>query len=209
MASTPGIRLRPMTLADCGAVAACRVLGWQHAYGGQVPQSYLDAMNIPDDTEIRRKHFTTAGPDVINLVAERTGRVVGWACFGPYRETEGAEPHSTPDRPTAELYTLYVHPDHLSTGTGRALLAECAGRARTAGFAAMSIWVLSTNDRARRFYERAGFTCDGTEEPFELGGATLHDVRYTSLPSAAAAAAPSLGWSSAASSTSVARTSRS
>ncbi|MGW7417635.1 N-acetyltransferase family protein [Streptomyces sp. NPDC054863] len=179
MASTPGIRLRPMTLTDCEAVAACRVLGWQHAYAGLVPQSYLDSMNIPDDTVLRREHFIAAGPDVVNLVAERAGRVVGWACCGPYRETEGAEPHSGPGRPAAELYTLYVLPDHFSTGAGRALMTGSTDRARAAGFGSMSLWVLKDNARARRFYEKAGFRADGTEEPFELAGTTLREVRCT------------------------------
>jgi RimJ/RimL family protein N-acetyltransferase len=51
--------------------------------------------------------------------------------------------------------------------------------ARSGGSASMALWVFRDNARARRFYEKAGFTADGAEERSELGGAVLHDVRYT------------------------------
>lgn len=47
-----------------------------------------------------------------------------------------------------------------------------------AGFHEMALWVLKENWRARRFYERAGFLPDGAEEPFEVGGAVVPEVRY-------------------------------
>ncbi|MFJ4876637.1 GNAT family N-acetyltransferase [Streptomyces sp. NPDC088745] len=190
--NTP-VRVRPMTLDDVPAVAACRVRGWRHAYAGIVPRSSLDRLDLAEEAALRRTHFTQAGPRVVNLVAERGGQVVAWACFGPYRETDGTPPHSTAERPAAELYTLYALPEHHATGAGRALMAACRERARAAGFAALSLWVLKENAVARRFYEKAGCVRDGAEESHELDGVALREVRYVSLLSAAAAAAPSRG----------------
>ena len=42
----------------------------------------------------------------------------------------------------------------------------------------MLLWVLVANERARRFYERAGFHADGPVVDFEVGGATLPEMRY-------------------------------
>ena len=42
----------------------------------------------------------------------------------------------------------------------------------------MLLWVLKGNDRARRFYQRAGFTADGAEEPFDVDGVAVPEVRY-------------------------------
>jgi ribosomal protein S18 acetylase RimI-like enzyme len=182
-------RVRPMTFEDCPAVAAVRVLGWQSAYVGLVTQSYLDAMSQERELATRRKHFSGAGPDIVNLVAERAGEVVGWSCWGPYREAAG----EAGDPAVAELYTLYLHPGALSTGAGRALMSEVAAQARAAGFASMRAWVLRENARALRFYAKAGFTVDPGEEAFELGGSTLYEVRCSRRLSEAAAAAPSLG----------------
>ncbi|WP_051835926.1 GNAT family N-acetyltransferase [Streptomyces sp. NRRL WC-3549] len=171
-AYAPGTRIRAMTLDDCAAVAEIRVRGWQRAYAGMIPQAHLDAMDTARDAEHRRAYLMAEdGP--VNLVAEAPDTTVtGWACYGPCREGS-TRPES------AELYALYAHPDHIGTGTGRALLAEVTARARTQGFAWMTLWVLKENRRARRFYERADFRPDGTEETFEADGAMIPELRYT------------------------------
>ncbi|MFF7788658.1 GNAT family N-acetyltransferase [Streptomyces sp. NPDC007991] len=161
-----------MTLADCEHVAEIRVRGWQSAYRGLMPQSYLDGLGVAQDAERRRGHLTQAGAGVVNLVAEDIGgEVVGWACHGPYRDGQLL----TSD---AELYALYVHPDRVGHGAGQALLAESVTRCAAAGHGRMLLWVLKGNGRARHFYERAGFHADGAEEPFEVEGVMVPEVRY-------------------------------
>ncbi|MEU0899263.1 GNAT family N-acetyltransferase [Streptomyces massasporeus] len=167
------LRIREMTLADCEGVAEVRVGGWRSAYRGLIPQSYLDRLSVEEDAERRRTHLAQGDGGVVNLVAEDTGgETVGWACHGPYREDEVL----TED---AELYALYVHPDHVGRGVGRALLAESVARCSAVGHGRLLLWVLKENDRARRFYERAGFRADGAEEPFEVDGVAVPEVRYT------------------------------
>ncbi|MEU3524688.1 GNAT family N-acetyltransferase [Streptomyces sp. NPDC038707] len=167
------IRIRPMTLADCDRVSEIRVRGWQHAYRGLVPQPYLDRLSVAADAERRRERFADGAGPVVNLVAERDGRVLGWAAVGPYRDGDAY----TAD---AELYAVYVDPAHLGGGIGRALLAAAAGRC-PAG-ARLLLWVLKGNAPARRFYERAGFRADGAEEPFDADGVPVSEVRYVRAP---------------------------
>ncbi|GAA4319853.1 GNAT family N-acetyltransferase [Streptomyces venetus] len=172
MHGVTGLRIREMTLADCDRVAEIRVGGWQSAYRGLIPQSYLDGLSVREDAERRRTHLTRSDGSVVNLVAEGTGgEITGWACHGPYRDGEAL----TPD---AELYALYVHPDRVGQGVGRALLTESVTRCSAAGHDRMLLWVLQENSRARRFYERAGFHADGAAEPFEVQGVTVPEVRY-------------------------------
>ncbi|MBC7274735.1 MAG: GNAT family N-acetyltransferase, partial [Streptomyces sp.] len=99
-----------------------------------------------------------------------SGEIVGWGCHGPYRDDAGT--------PGAELYALYVAPDHYGEGIGRALLKESLRRCAAAGHERMFLWVLKGNTGARRFYERSGFRADGTEEPFEAGGVEVPEMRY-------------------------------
>ncbi|MFJ8535335.1 GNAT family N-acetyltransferase [Streptomyces sp. NPDC093591] len=167
-----GILIRPMTTADCARVAEIRIGGWRSAYKDLVPQSHLDALDVAQDTERRRAHLAQADGSVLNVVAERYGEVVGWACHGPYRDGEVR----TED---AELYALYVDPGRFGGGIGHALLQESLRRCTAAGHARMLLWVLEHNTRARRFYERAGFRPDGAEEPFEVDGVDVPEVRYT------------------------------
>ncbi|MEU2745740.1 GNAT family N-acetyltransferase [Streptomyces collinus] len=167
-----GLRIREMTPADCDRVAEIRVGGWRSAYQGLIPQSYLDGLSVEEDAERRRTYLSQGDGSVVNLVAEDTGgELVGWACHGPYREGEVL----TGD---AELYALYVHPKRLGQGAGRALLARSVAGCSAAGHGRVLLWVLKGNDRARRFYERAGFRADGAEEPFEVDGVAVPEVRY-------------------------------
>jgi GNAT superfamily N-acetyltransferase len=161
-----------MTLADCEPVAEIRMRGWQHAYTGLMPQSYLDGLDLADEIPRRRAHFEQAGEGVLNLVAEWNGEVAGWSCHGPYRDGE----LPTKD---AELYAIYVHPAHMSQGVGQALLQESTARCASTGHTRMLLWVLKGNAHARRFYERAGFTPDGTEELWDVAGASVPEVRYS------------------------------
>ncbi len=163
------LTIREMTLADCDRVSEIRIRGWQHAYRGLMPQPYLDGLSVTADAERRRTWFTEGNGSVVNLVAERDGTVVGWAAHGPYRDGETR----TGD---AELYAVYVDPARLGGGIGRALLAASAERCRACP--RMLLWVLKENAPARRFYERAGFRPDGAEEPFEVDGVPVPEVRY-------------------------------
>ncbi|MFI9154405.1 GNAT family N-acetyltransferase [Streptomyces sp. NPDC053367] len=160
-----------MTLADCGRVAEIRVGGWRSAYRDLMPQSHLDGLSVTEDAARHRTRFAAADGSTLDLVAERDGEVVGWACHGPYRDGEVR----TAD---AELYAIYVDPAHCGGGVGQALLAESVARCTSAGRPRMLLWVLKGNARARRFYERAGFRADGTEEPYEVAGVPVPEVRY-------------------------------
>ncbi|WP_432586286.1 GNAT family N-acetyltransferase [Streptomyces sp. HD1123-B1] len=167
-----GVLVREMTEADIDAVAAVRVRGWQEAYAGLMPQSYLDGLSVEEDAGRRREFFSRGVGDVVNLVAEEDGGgVVGWCCFGPYRERDVPEGD-------AELYALYVRPGLVGTGIGRALLGESLDRVAERGFPRLRLWVLRDNARARRFYERAGFAPDGGAEAYDVDGVSVPEVRY-------------------------------
>lgn len=162
-----------MAEADCARVAEIRVRGWQTAYAGLIPRTYLDAMSVPEETNRRRVYLSEADVNVVNLVAERDGEVLGWSCHGPYR---GEDTQLVPT--AAELYAVYVHPAHVGKGVGHALLTESTARCTTAGYRRLRLWVLDANSRARRFYEREGFRADGAEESFEVAGVDVPEVRY-------------------------------
>jgi RimJ/RimL family protein N-acetyltransferase len=71
-----------------------------------------------------------------------------------------------------------VTPSVWGTGVGRELMAVAVDRLREAGFRSATLWVLRDNERARRFYERAGWSPDGAEKDDVVAGATVTEVRY-------------------------------
>ncbi|MEV5529721.1 GNAT family N-acetyltransferase [Streptomyces prunicolor] len=171
MDDAESLHIRPMAFADCDRVSEIRVLGWQFAYRGLMPQSYLDSLSAKTDAERRRARFGQGDGSVLNLVATRGTELVGWAAIGPYRDGE----LRTGD---AELYAIYLDPHQVSTGAGRALMQESLRRCAALGHDHVYLWVVRGNARARRFYERAGFRADGTEEPHEVEGVLVPEVRY-------------------------------
>ncbi|MGW3244619.1 N-acetyltransferase family protein [Streptomyces sp. NPDC001070] len=165
--------VRVMTRDDIDAVSAIRVRGWQAAYAGIVPRSYLDAMNVETDADRRREWFDTGNKRVDNLVATDGDEVTGWAAVGPYR----GEPD---DARVGELYAIYIRPDRLGQGTGRALMDAVRARAGERGFRSMRLWVLADNERALRFYRRSGFAPDGADQIEMYDGVPLKELRYAS-----------------------------
>ena len=168
------MRLRDMTEADIDAVSELRVRGWQFAYAGLIPQPYLDALDPAEDAARRREHLASRrGRPVPSLVAEDDGEIIGWASWGPYR------PDTAPSAPgDTELYALYVRPDRIGTGTGRALMTAVLDAVSATPSSRVLLWVLRGNTRARRFYGAAGFTPDGEEADIEIDGTDVPEVRY-------------------------------
>lgn len=159
--------IRPALLTDAEAIGTLHVHAWQVAYQGLVPQVHLDAMS-PQKRIDKLKTFLGNG-SCTTLVAEETGRVVGFLDYAKSRDAD-APPG------VGEIFAVYLHPDAWGRGFGRALLDAGLAGLRTGGFHAVTLWVLSGNARALRFYEKAGFQCepdttkfirfsDGTEVP--------------------------------------------
>ncbi|HEV2125724.1 MAG TPA: GNAT family N-acetyltransferase, partial [Chloroflexota bacterium] len=102
-------------------------------------------------------------------VAERDGEIIGFCNTVPATEELAG---------TAELQTLYLAPEVVGTGKGAALIRCALNDLRARGYGAAVLWVLDTNARARRFYEKGGWQADGTEKTEQLWGITVREVRY-------------------------------
>lgn len=112
------------------------------------------------------------GARTVNLVAEDDGgQVVGLLHAGPTRDDDGGPA-------TAEVVAIYASPDAWGAGAGRGLMTTALDRLGESGYADVTLWVLDSNDRARRFYERAGFALDGAAKDEDMRGARITEVRY-------------------------------
>ena len=170
MDSARDIACRPAGPADLNDIATIRIRSWQDAYRGTVPQDYLDSLDVA--AEVAR---IETRPIEGHHVAETNGKVVGWLSVGPYRPDEDEQ---LPGPSCGEVRAFYVLPEFSGRGVGRALMTYALGELRRLGLSPVLLWVLVANKRARRFYERAGFHSDGMVVDFEVGGATLPEMRY-------------------------------
>jgi ribosomal protein S18 acetylase RimI-like enzyme len=156
-------------LDDCRAIAEIHVTSWQAAYAGLFPTEYLASLSVDEREESWQAILLNSASRT--LVARCDGQSVGFVSYGHCRD-QGAPPTR------GEIWALYVAPNAWSTGAGWALWEAARVRMLHAGAAEVSLWVLSGNDRGRRFYDAAGFRLDaGATQTFERGGVTLAEDR--------------------------------
>ena len=173
MAGSPaaaGVALRDARVADASGIAAMHVASWRAAYPGLLPAAVLDGLSVARRTTTWRRVLADRHQFVV--VAELDGCVVGVGHAGPGRDADLGPT-------TGQLTTLYLAPGTWGAGTGRALHDAALDRLSTAGNDSAVVWMLSTNDRARRFYERLGWVRDRILRVQQFGGRVVIDHRLS------------------------------
>lgn len=173
------ITVRAAAERDARPIAEIHVGSWQVGYRGLIPDEILDRLSAENrETWWRRWLDSPPSPAFRVLVAELDGGVRGFASLGETRDEDAAAP-------TGEIYAVYVDPDAWRRGIGAALMERAEAELRALGFADATLWVLDTNDRARRFYERCGWRADGAVKRDRVGaerdgdeGVEIREVRY-------------------------------
>jgi GNAT superfamily N-acetyltransferase len=166
------VQVRPAVPGDATAIAAVHTGTWQAAYRGVLPDAFLDGLALDRSLPMWTRALADPAPRSAVLVAEADGAVVGFVHLCPSRDDD-ADPAVT-----GEITSIYVRPDAWGSGVGRALLAAAVEALTAAGFRGATLWVLSDNPRARRFYAAAGWAEDGATKDDVVGGAPVTEVRY-------------------------------
>ena len=165
------MRVRAARARDAGPIAQIHVRAWQLAYRDMLPARVLDALSV-ERREVVWAERIAANATI--LVADVEGSVAGWLSLGPSRDADATSCDG-------EVYGLYVEPDSWSQGVGTALWTEAKKTLSALGYRVAKLWVLEANDRARRFYERQGFTPEpDMRKLYERDGATTPEIRYRS-----------------------------
>ena len=156
--------IRPARAEEATAVALVHIETWRVAYAHVFPREDLEHMSA--ERVERRAELHRRSPPI---VAEVDGEIVGFVSVGPANDPDS----------DGEIYAIYVLPTHWATGVGRALIQAGEARLRELGHHEAVLWVLEDNPRARRFYERTGWTRDGTDRPIEVFGVSVPEIRYS------------------------------
>ena len=134
---------------------------WKYVYRNIVPQHYLDRIPVGQWAgRINRP----------SLILLDRGKIAGtasfcqsrWKAYGDY----------------GEVVSLYLLPDYMGKGYGGPLLERCVEELGRRGFRKVLLWVLADNRRARKFYEKHGFTSSEVSMDTDIGGKTVREVLY-------------------------------
>lgn len=152
--AVPVSRVRAAVHDDVTAITACYLQSWRAAYASDLEAELLDAA-----AETRRSFDWTRGIDADDatvLVAARDDDIVGVV-------QADLAPPSPRDLP--EITMLYVDPTVWGIGVASALLNAATDWMKEHGVSAARLRVVEAHARARRFYEREGWTIDDDMPP--------------------------------------------
>ena len=102
-----------------------------------------------DGDDIKRRRKNMAKHRLPHLVAELEGTVIGYAYAVPFRKR--------PAYRYAVKHSIYVHPDHLSSGVGRRLLPALIDACAEAGYRQMIAYIDVANMPSQRLHQMFGF----------------------------------------------------
>ncbi|GAA1585859.1 MULTISPECIES: GNAT family N-acetyltransferase [Kribbella] len=143
--------LRPAVDADAGAIADIWYAGWRDGHLGHVPEALV---------AVRTEE--SFGTRAAERIVDTTVAVVG--------ETVAGFVMVVAD----EVEQVYVGGAHRGSGIAGTLLAEAERQVRANGYDEAWLAVATGNARARRFYQRQGWTDRGPfDYPAAVGSGTL------------------------------------
>lgn len=149
-----GFQLRPHRPGDLGWITSRHGALYAEEYGWDAQFEALVA-------DVAARFLTTFDPRrEACWIAERQG------------ENAGSVMLVAESAVTAKLRLLLVEPQARGFGIGAALVGECLGFARQAGYQAVRLWTNSVLVAARRIYEKAGFTMTEAQPHHSFG----HDL---------------------------------
>jgi GNAT superfamily N-acetyltransferase len=143
--------VRPAVAEDADAIAAIWYDGWRDGHLGHVPDELVAART--------EESFWTRAPQ---RIADTAVSIVGAEVAG-FVMVVGDE-----------VEQVYVGRDHRGSGVAGVLLSEAERQVKANGHKEAWLAVASGNARARRFYERSGWTDAGAfDYPATVGNGTL------------------------------------
>jgi ribosomal protein S18 acetylase RimI-like enzyme len=160
----PAATIRPATPADLPVLGRLGAL-LVRVHHDFDPLRFIAAG--PETEQLYASYLGTqlAKPDVVILVAERDGEVLGYT----YAGVEGND-YMALRGPAGVLYDIVVDPAHRAQGVGRMLLDATLAALESRGAPRCVLSTAERNESAQRLFARAGFRRTMIEMTRELDG---------------------------------------
>ena len=154
---------------DAPDIAKVYVDSWRESYAGLIPDWVLLGMSYRRLTRAWDRAIRTSGRKEAILVAEDPDfGIVGLGSCGPSRDR--MLPYF------GEVYTLYVHPNHVGQGNGSTLLSNLFDSLDERGNSSAVVWAMAENPH-RQFYKQQGGGIVATRKGRQWG-VPIQEVAY-------------------------------
>lgn len=163
------VTVRNANRKDAPDIAKVYVDSWRESYAGLIPDWVLLGMSYRRLTRAWDRAIRTSGRKEAILVSEDSDHgIVGLGSCGPSRDR--VLPYF------GEVYTLYVHPNHVGQGNGTELLTNLFDSLDERGNSSALVWALADNPH-RQFYKTQGGGIVATRKGRQWG-VPIHEVAY-------------------------------
>ena len=152
------------------SISASRIyaMGWKAGYRGMLSEGLLASIPLDRWVDAFNENYITKRFELAILSAD--GEDVGAGAYGRSRDYE--------EDGTGEITSIYFLEKAWGKGYSRELMDFIIRRLNEAGFHRIHVWVLKENLRARRFYEKCGFTPTGREKRSSCGPEEVTNIEY-------------------------------
>ena len=163
--------IRDAKIEDTHGIAKIHVETWQHAYKGLIPDEYLQSLDIKRRAERWKDILSHPEDNSHTLIAVENSHVVGFCSVSHCRDEDMSSE-------VGEVWSIYVDKNAMGKGVGSALLEEGLQYLKEKGFTRATLWVLTSNDKTRQWYEYKGWKVEGGIKEDLSKGISIHETRY-------------------------------
>lgn len=150
----PVDNIRHALATDIPAIARVHLETSKIAYRDILHPAMIEGLALSGRIDLWKTRFAGIGPRGRLWVQCIGSEVLGFALSDAGGDRD-------PARLACELKSFYLLPEYWGAGLGARLLVHVVADFTGRGFNSINLWTISANARARQFYERKGFSCDG------------------------------------------------
>ena len=162
--STHSVNVKVAAASDLPSVHDVANRTWPATYAGMISDEDIAAF-LEANYSLNRLTFIRDSMGDGMLAALSAGEVIGYVMVTKDRDG------------MAQIWAIYVLPEWQRRGAGRLLWEAALERGRQLESHELVLWVLDSNEPARRFYERQGARA-AEERDFPVGGGSVREVCY-------------------------------
>lgn len=162
------IEVNYATSDDFQVLGNIHASSWKVAYRNIIPEEVLNNITAEKRGAYFRKALTEGWEQDAIIYEDGTPLVL--ICIGKARDIDLDNSHG-------EIWGIYLLPEVWGKGIGSILIQWGIAELKNRGYEKISLWVLKDNVQAIKFYEKSGFTFDGTSKEINIG-MPLIECRY-------------------------------
>ncbi|MDR0946670.1 MAG: GNAT family N-acetyltransferase [Ruminococcus sp.] len=161
-------RMHKAQIGDESTVATILCKAWQSAFSDIITGDDMAKFADEKRHTANFKRIFENGGFAPTYIAALNGKQCGIISFGKSRNLDSPN--------TAEIIAIHSLDSVWGKGVGHAMMEFALAELRRQGYQEVMLWVFEANDRARKFYERHGFTVDDAVK--DNGFGNVKEVRY-------------------------------